>query len=77
MFKSGMLESKNSVIPIEETNEVCFKEMLKFIYCGQSDSSVLQENAVDMLAIADRVRVIFGQKYFSYFNILYSLICQV
>jgi len=54
MFKSGMRESKDTVIPIEDTDEVTFREMLKFIYCGQCDQSILQDKTVEVLAIADR-----------------------
>jgi len=57
MFKSGMRESKDQVIPIEDTEEVTFKEMLRFIYSGQCDPSILQDKTVDVLAIADRFDV--------------------
>jgi len=54
MFTSGMRESKDNEVHIEDTNEIAFKQMLDFIYSGGCDKKIIKEKTADILALANR-----------------------
>jgi hypothetical protein len=56
MFNSGMLEPPQNVVQIADFPDEIVQGMLNFIYTGHSDS--LQENAVDLLQIADKYELL-------------------
>jgi len=55
MFKTNMKEKADGIVNIEDVSKAAFKQLLRFLYTGQCQLS--EDNAVDMLALADRYDV--------------------
>ena len=56
MFSSGMLESTQNVVKIDDFSDDIVKGMLDYIYTGQTGS--LPENASELLRIADKYQLL-------------------
>lgn len=57
MFTSGLKESAEQLITLKDVDKVMFKELLRYIYCGYINEQVLQDQTVEILAIADKFDV--------------------
>jgi len=57
MFTCGMKESSADSVNIDDIEIVIMKEMLRFLYCGKVDESILQERTFELLCIADKYDV--------------------
>jgi hypothetical protein len=57
MFTSGLRESAEQVIALKDVDKVMFKELLRYIYCGNINEQVLHDQTIEILAIADKFDV--------------------
>jgi len=57
MFTSGLKESAEQLITLKDVDKVMFKELLRYIYCGYINEQVLQDQTIEILAIADKFDV--------------------
>ena len=56
MFSSGMLESTQNVVRIDDYSDDIVKGMLDYIYTGETDS--LPENGPELFRIADQYQLL-------------------
>eukprot|EP01111_Echinosteliopsis_oligospora_P000237 TRINITY_DN10212_c0_g1_i1.p1 TRINITY_DN10212_c0_g1~~TRINITY_DN10212_c0_g1_i1.p1 ORF type:complete len:360 (-),score=81.50 TRINITY_DN10212_c0_g1_i1:89-1168(-) len=57
MFSSGMKESTENKVIIQETDAHSFKLLLRFIYTGTIDNESLQANTQELMALSDKYDV--------------------
>jgi len=54
MFTCGMKESSAEAVNINDVELAIMKEMLRFLYCGKVDETILMERTFELLCIADK-----------------------
>lgn len=54
MFASGMSESKDGIVTIEDCDISIFQELLKFLYTGSLKPDILAKNVQDLMVLSDK-----------------------